>query len=241
MADSEESPGECEMSRGTLSRHSGLSDIMHANRARSEDNSGMRSTQELLSALLDGELEADDLDRLMATLDTDDGETGSALGTTARWAVVGSVMRGADLPRYDHDILGSVRTALASEPLMRADVLPMRRRARSRWMMPVGGLAAAASLAMAAVLLPGLVQQSDGPDAVPASTVAVDTVERRAAGERRSSAESRASTMSARREEQLNTFHIEYAGYRTVQGVGGPLGYARFAAHNADLRQTSGR
>ncbi|MEC9359873.1 MAG: hypothetical protein VX836_18640, partial [Pseudomonadota bacterium] len=35
---------------------------------------------------------------------------------------------------------------------------------------------------------------------------------------------------------QLNNYLIDYSNYRSVQGVGGTLGYARFAAHTADYR-----
>ena len=56
-----------------------------------------------------------------------------------------------------------------------------------------------------------------------------------AAGNSTATRISAAEPASRVREEVLNTYFIEYASHRSAQGIGGPLGYARYAAHNADM------
>jgi len=210
----------------------------------------MQQTDELFSALLDGELASDDIDALIKTLDHDPA---SAHAVT-RWSSIGVLMRGQSRVPVRSDLLEGVREAIATEA---ADhdgnvvSLAARRPARARrWALPATGLAAAASLALAAIIVPVAWQGDSASDSLNGTPVvsgsgpfAADTslqsaVAQAAPGSTKASAQSGnrdARAASPVADERLNTYYIEYAGHRSAQGIGGPLGYARYAAHNADL------
>lgn len=213
----------------------------------------MHQTDEMFSALLDGELAVDEIDTLLQSLDA----RPDAGVMTSHWSRIGSSMRGQCTPGVGHDILSGVRAALVDEPRHATAVSPTpvsaraaSRRMRRRWFSAGAGVAAAASLAMAVVLVPELRNATTPPGTAAAETVAsgaVDAPEAVAAtdGPAVRSADGTgnpvqvgAAERSAARDDRLNTYFIEYAGHRTVQGIGGPLGYARYAAHNADMRST---
>jgi negative regulator of sigma E activity len=211
-------------------------------RVFSEDLGGMQQNDELFSALLDGELAPDEIDTLIEALDREPG----AADTAARWSAIGAGMRGQG--SSPGSILGGVRAAIDAEPL-RPCVSSLgaareQRRMRRRWALPATGLAAAASIALAVLLLPTVMQE--GAPLQPAADVAGGAVVARVADDgavaEQSSSSSTTQTRLAAgepahrvREEILNTYFIEYASHRSAQGIGGPLGYARYAAHNADI------
>lgn len=209
----------------------------------------MQQTDELFSALLDGELASDDIDALIKTLDNDPKSARAA----TRWSCIGVMMRGRCRVPARSDLLEGVREAIATEAAEQRKVVPLasRRHSRARrWALPVTGLAAAASIAIAAVVVP-VVWQGDAP-AVGAEGAPViagsglfsdaGSTENRVA---QANSEMNSRTVSVGSldgvssfpvgDERLNTYYIEYAGHRSAQGIGGPLGYARYAAHNADL------
>lgn len=210
----------------------------------------MQQTDELFSALLDGELASDDIDALIKTLD-DEPASGHAV---TRWSSIGVMMRGQSRLPARFDLLEGVREAIATEAADQSDnVVSLASRQRSRrrrWALPATGLAAAASLALAAVVVPLAWQSESASESTgTTATVAASGLFAEDAAGQNSVAQavpSSASTtvQSGNREvmtafpagdERLNTYYIEYAGHRSAQGIGGPLGYARYAAHNADL------
>lgn len=212
-------------------------------RVFSEDLGGMQHNDELFSALLDGELAPDEIDTLIAALNREPG----AAGATARWSAIGASMRGQ--ASSSGSILAGVRAAIDAEPLpsdvRRLETARAARRMRRSWKLPAAGLAAAASIALAAVLVPAAMQ-GGAPLRPAADATGGAAMAARAAddggGNRHVAASADAVPRVAAneptrraREEILNTYFIEYASHRSAQGIGGPLGYARYAAHNADI------
>lgn len=210
----------------------------------------MQQNDELFSALLDGELSADEIDTLLVALD--EGAGGAEV--TARWGAIGASMRGQRASATS--ILEGVRAVTDAEPHQPrvADfaAAKARRRMPAQWKLPATGLAAAASLALAVVLLPSAIEErgpitpaadATGGAALAQSETAPAPLERRQEAREVALPPQLAAGRAAagEREEMLNTYFIEYAGYRTAQGIGGPLGYARYAAHNADMRSAQPR
>lgn len=222
-------------------------------RVFSEDLGGMQQNDELFSALLDGELAPDEIDSLIEALGREPG----AAGATARWSAIGASMRGQG--GSPGSILGGVRAAIDAEPLpSRVSSLKSARdarRMRRSWKLPATGLAAAASIALAVVLLPATMQENaptrPAADATGGAAMAQagddDLSARQVATSEVANSEDAGSRVAASEaphrahEEILNTYFIEYASHRSAQGIGGPLGYARYAAHNADIPSTQPR
>ena len=120
----------------------------------------------LLCAFLDEELSHEDVDSLLELLECDD-----ARARASRQSLAGSVM--ANQKTLCVDISASVREAIAQEePLMRQTAAPQKRRrlgrawfaapsqtvgvsrrSRRRWQVPAAGVALAASVALAAVVV----------------------------------------------------------------------------------------
>lgn len=216
----------------------------------------MQQNDELFSALLDGEIASEEIDALLDSLEHDPG----AADATTRWNCIGTAMRGQGRMPAHGSLLSGVRAAIAEQPISAgvSDIAAARARRiqRRRWALPATGVAAAASIAMAAFLLPSMFQATTptaGPEAVQptAGTQALARSESAPTEAGASAAQAGAASSQLQqarafqpagdREEVLNTYYIEYAGYRTAQGIGGPLGYARYAAHNADMRAPQAR
>lgn len=208
----------------------------------------MQENSELFSALLDGELAPDEVDALLEALEEDPRKA----GTTARWGAIGASMRGQCAATTD--ILGGVRAAMAEEPLpsrvRRIDSARRRRGLPQRWKLPATGLAAAASLALAVMLLPAAIEQgaplkpaadATGGAAVAQAEQSQSTVLRSAGSDAPVARPGNLESGSQAREDTLNTYFIEYASHRSAQGIAGPLGYARYAAHNVDISSAQQR
>lgn len=206
----------------------------------------MQRNDELFSALLDGELAPDEIDTLIAALDREP----DTAGTTARWSAIGASMRGQG--GNAGGIVNGVRAAIDAEPLKprvaSLDAARDKRRMSRRWALPATGLAAAASIALAVLLVPVAMQDggpmrpaADATGGAAVARVADDSI----ASQQVASQQVASNSVTPRsapdeiargaREEILNTYFIEYASHRSAQGIGGPLGYARYAAHNADI------
>ena len=198
--------------------------------------SAQSDMNEQLSALLDGELQGAELDRLLEALE-------SSPELNARWqrlCAVQSARKGVRLmPKVD--ITAGVLSAIADAPVPARDtrVVPMpqqpaRRRARREW-LPAVGIAAAASVAAvvavgtyrghvpAAAVGQAVALAPAAPGAQPVAAALADSVQLNAVAAR-----------------QLDNLMIEHANYRGG-GVGGALGYARVAAHTADYQIDDGR
>jgi len=98
--------------------------------------------KEQLSAFLDGELPEAETTLLLKRLERDE----DLKGTLSRYSLIGAVIRtDGDMPAARH-VAARVRAAIAVEPSLGA-------RTPSRWLRPAAGLAVAASVALATVLL----------------------------------------------------------------------------------------
>jgi sigma-E factor negative regulatory protein RseA len=102
--------------------------------------------KEQLSAFLDGELPEAETTLLLKRLERDD----DLRGALSRYSLIGAVLRtDGDVPAARH-VASRVSAAIAREPsLDRAG----RQAGASRWIRPAAGLAVAASVAMATIVL----------------------------------------------------------------------------------------
>lgn len=194
------------------------------------------SSNEKLSALLDGELMGAELDQLLAEL-----EASPELGE--RWqrlCTVQAAQKGVRLnPKID--ISAGVMAAIADAPAPARDTrvvaMPQRksgagRSARREW-LPAVGLAAAASL-VAVVAVTSLRTREAASEAQPVATLAP------AVSGFQPVAASNLARLDDDAARQLDNLAIEHANYRGG-GVGGALGYARVAAHTADYQIVDGQ
>lgn len=119
-----------------------------------------QKTTDLTSALLDGELDPETEQRaITALLDSGPDE----VARFARYHLMGDVIRG-ESSVLATSVAGKVQQALVDEPV----VLAPRPRRSPQWLRPVAGLAVAASVASAAILVaPQLMTTPDaGPESV---------------------------------------------------------------------------
>ncbi len=116
--------------------------------------SEMQTQQELISAFLDEEMSPQQIDELLAQLDCEQGR-----GLVCRQAMLGTVLTGQ--AKVYRDISGAVRAAIREEPLPGAgntvvSIFAAKAAVRSvapRWKVPAAGLALAASMAVAAIVV----------------------------------------------------------------------------------------
>ncbi len=108
---------------------------------------------EQLSCFLDGELPEAETTLLLKRLERDE----ELKGTLSRYSLIGAVLRAeGDVPAARH-VAARVRAVVSREPTLR----DAPRGPRERWLRPVAGLALAAGVAAAAVLvLPGVQRDS---------------------------------------------------------------------------------
>lgn len=119
---------------------------------------------EQLSALLDGELDRHEQDRAVSRLAADDPDGLDRLG---RYRLMGDVMRGESAV-VATEIRERVNNALQDEPTVLAP-----RGSSSRWFRPAAGVAIAASVALAAVVIaPRFLQQPGALEAQPSIVAA---------------------------------------------------------------------
>ena len=182
---------------------------------------------ELTSALLDGELDPDTQEHAISAIL---GSGRQELERFGRYRLIGDVMRG------ESNILASsmskrVHEALIDEPVVLA---PPARRPR-QWLRPVAGLAVAASVATAAVLVApqlmtqpgdqgGTVQVANVPQVTAAPVlVAAGGSASTQASSRAEPGEMRWQAMNEKLENRLNRLVIEHHEFGGRTGVNGPV------------------
>ena len=200
-------------------------------------------SEDLLSALLDGECTPDEVKRLL-----DQAEGSPEL--SRRWArlcAARDAMAGTRVQRAAPDFCTAVMAAIAApaavksvvtpirpRPDARPAVQPVRRRRSARW-QPWAGMAVAASVATMAVLgAHSWLQQGPGPLSVAANSQATTGAATPVAAAE--PAEIPWGKLDAAAARQLNDLVIEHSSMRADQGMVGPLNYARMAVRTADYQ-----
>lgn len=196
----------------------------------------MSKQDEQLSALLDGECSAQELDALLAELETSE-QMAERFG---RMAAARDALHGVQISAVGADFSAKVMAAIDAAPEENSErVTPLFAAPRQRsWRRPAAGLAVAASVAAVAFL--GLRPVDDAPLLPPPPAVAqvqssnAPVIQRVAEApvRRPAAANSRvAATSNGAPNARLATYMIDYSNSRSAQGFGGALGYARVAAH----------
>ncbi|WP_295679143.1 sigma-E factor negative regulatory protein [uncultured Nevskia sp.] len=223
-------------------------------------------SEELLSALLDGECTPAEAEAVLAAI-----ERSPAL--KARWSrmcLTRDALAGVAVAKPSFDFAAGVMAAIASEaqaeasievnprvvPLRRPAVVaqpapvvqPQRVAARRRW-QPITGLAAAASIAAVALIGGRALLNTPVDDGAVASggsevtaSVNPNIVKVSADGEISGAGvqDSRWAQLDKETARQLNDYLLEHSNSRADAGMGGALGYARLAVRTADYRPADG-
>lgn len=202
------------------------------------------SSEDILSALLDGECSPDEVKRLL-----DEAETSPELSRRwARMCAVRDAMAGTRVRQASPELCAGVMAAIASpaavptpNPALKSVVTPIRakrpaaqpvRRRSARW-QPWAGMAVAASVAAVAVVgTRGWLQQGPAPLATAAASQAAGVTPVAAA----EPAEIPWGKLDAAAARQLNELVLEHSSMRADQGMVGPLNYARMAVRTADYQ-----
>ncbi|TAM11251.1 MAG: hypothetical protein EPN72_04030 [Nevskiaceae bacterium] len=198
----------------------------------------MVNLEESLSALLDGECTAAELDAVLDAC----GHQPDLLHRFGRFCAVREIHAGRAVNRVPEDFCGAVMRSLdvpGTAPVLplRAMHLPHRRRARTTW-FKAGGLALAASFGAVValtgyhyVVTPAVMQVADAGS----TTTAVPVV----AAARGNSIVAVAapkvdevswSQLDPETTQHLDDYMMEHTGYGSVQMMNGALGYARITA-----------
>lgn len=191
-------------------------------------------THETMSALLDGECSAAELDRILAQMDRD-----PSLAERYSRMVMAREARGSRIRAADPGFAGRVLKSLDQDPSTGSStVIPFRRRAwvAPRFLAPAAGLALAAGVGALAVLA---LRPDAGLPAPATELAALDPVADTAAtgpAESTEAAQRSWDQLDPGDAERLNAYLIAYSQSRAQQGMGSTLGYARYAAHTAEYR-----
>ncbi len=214
-------------------------------------------SEELLSALLDGECSPTEAEAALAAI----ARSPELKARWSRMCLTRDALAGVSVAKPSFDFAASVMAAIAAEtPAVATEspkVVPMRRpapvarpvaepaarpAARGRRWQPMAGLAAAASIAAVAVFggLNLLSTPIDGGAVQVAGSDNVDNADivRISADGGISGAQDRLSPDAYR---QLNDYMMEHSNSRAEAGMGGSLSYARIAVRSADYRPADGQ
>jgi sigma-E factor negative regulatory protein RseA len=183
-----------------------------------------KSIHEDISALVDGEIEEADAHRIVDELIADP----ALVAEWSRYHLISDALREKAPAVPVGDLALRVSQAIAAEPAILADVVPLRPAtpAASRW-KPLAGLALAASVATVAILGarnwdagPAGPQVAQAPAPATAQTVAVQS------GKMRWDVKGRSV------ENRLNSYLVNHSEYLN-NGMQGMLPYARIVSYDA--------
>ncbi len=193
---------------------------------------------EMMSALLDGELGHEDQERVISALLTADSNQRERFG---RYRLIGDVMRGESAVLAS-SVTARVSGALRQEPVVLA---PPRRRSPA-WVRPLAGMAVAASVAAAAIVVaPQLITQtserphpvqlaaeSAGPAIAPTLVAAAPPAETGLLPDA-SRPEARWQALDRHLEDRLNRLVIEHQEFGGRTGINGPVPHIGFVSYDA--------
>lgn len=179
--------------------------------------------QELLSAFVDGELNAQELDELLALMNTDDNARSDYL----RYQLASDTLRGYSRHREPMDISARLRQALDDEPVHQQSGTKSRVLTVPNWFWKqTAGFAAAASIGALAVvgvinqpqtaLAPTLAQVEQAPVKTQTTTIAASN--RWTVGEQEV-------------EDRLNNYLVDHNEYA---GASGLFSYARVVSYGEE-------
>ncbi len=175
--------------------------------------------QERLSALIDDELSAAEVDSQVSALYAD----ARLRASWDRYHLIGDALRGEPLDKDVLEVAQKVRERLVEEPTVLA---PSRRRPLQRYTLPLAGEALAASVAvMSLVIFPGLYGD-------------VDPVSPRGAGpsalvQYADKPGTRWGIQQPEVESKLNDYLVNHQEYAPTSGMKGILPYAGFVSYEA--------
>ena len=196
-------------------------------------------SSEMLSAALDGECSAQELDQLLNELERNP----ELKEQWSRLSLARDALNGAQLS-LKTSICAEVMKAIGDDAPSAKVAAFVPRRAASIW-RPVIGLATAAGVASVAFFLgyrnptaepvgPAVTAQSQQPAAIVASSAPKAPVTVAKAAMPDTGASGWESVDQEEDARQLNNYLIDYSSYRSGAGMADTLGYARFAAHTAE-------
>lgn len=180
--------------------------------------------RESLSALFDGECSGAELGRLLDSLDREP----ALKAEWSRLCLARETLKSPLSAAHDAGFSSRVMAAIAAESAApRANVIPFPFPTRAwRLTQPLVGYAMAASLG-AFVVFGLMTPRDDGGGDLAEAPVQVASY----------AAEKPTPVAGHEQDAQLDGYLIDYSHYRARQGMGGSLGYARVAAHNAVYRR----
>jgi negative regulator of sigma E activity len=194
---------------------------------------------ESLSALLDGECSADELERLLDAME----RSPELKRSYSRLCLTRDALEGTRIARNQHSICDGVMSRLDAAPLpvaAPAAATPGRRPSRRLRWKPAGGLAAAAAVGALAVLVMLPQAREQGSNASPPgfgnALGAPVSLPLPAAVRPRNLQRVAASAEDLQQEDDLSNYLMEHNSTAAGRGMGGTLSFARFAAHNAVYR-----
>lgn len=185
---------------------------------------------EQMSALVDDEIDADELDVALNNLSAD-----SALRASwDRYHLIGDALRGETLSRDVDGIADRVREALSDDSL---EFVPRHKGIPRHWLGPMAGSALAASVAVVAVVAwPDIFQDADPGGGFPGAALVDPTlVDHRPPAPTRYM--DRSSTHWGLKrpevETKLNSYLVNHQEYAPAAGMKGMLPYTTFASYDA--------
>ena len=184
--------------------------------------------EESLSALLDGECSPSELDRVLRQLDQDP----ALRERFSRLSLAQDIRRGGRVQPVRAGFADRVMAALPERPGL-ASPAPVSARppaqSRRRPLVALAAAAAVGGIALLAVLQPG--PTVDPVAAPPAPVAAAPALED----------DQRIAELDDENARQLRNYVMAYSQSRAQQGMGGTLGYARYAAYTDDRASDGSR
>jgi sigma-E factor negative regulatory protein RseA len=181
---------------------------------------------EAYSALLDGEIETAEQQRLLDELAADP----QARGRLGRYSLIAEGLRGEPVRADALAVMDAVRERLQREPAILA---PAQRGKplRPRWWQPAAGIAIAASVALVAVgLMPRLLSESPEAGSSPVQVVGVPATQPVLVA----TPGTHWSRSRPEQESQLNRYLAEHNEFATQGGLPGIVPYATFVSYDGE-------